>query len=80
VARLNGRVRRLEGFSRQCPECGWPPAPGEEVEIKVYWPDLDGPELDEQPEDCSTCGRPGETVVRWLDLEEQWGARDLDGD
>jgi hypothetical protein len=76
VGGLNGRVRRLEGRKRQCPECGWPPAPGEDVQIVVHWADLDendpddqGP-LEEAPEYCPLCGRPDEIIVRWLDLEE----------
>ena len=71
---LNGRVRRLEGRGRQCPQCGWSPAAGEKVDIVVAWADLDSDEQDEQPEGkteyCSLCGMPGEVVIQWLDLED----------
>ncbi len=66
---MNGRVRRLEGINWQCPECGWPPAPGEKVEIEVHWPDLDEDspdyEPEREPEYCQVCGEPDEIIITW---------------
>lgn len=74
---IEQRLRRLEGMVRQCPECGWPPAPGEEIELDIYWEDLDGgPEPPLEP-DCSTCGKPGETVITWTDLGEDYYGGDV---
>ena len=59
-----------------CPECGWG-SPGE-VEIEIYWPDIDGelaPEgFEDFPEEttyCETCGSPVDIVIKWNDLEEE---------
>ncbi len=69
---IRGRLRRLEGRSPQCPECGWPPLPGEEVEVVVTWHDGwsdDGHDEEEEPHTepryCEVCGEPDVIVVTW---------------
>ena len=64
------RLRRLEGRNPQCPECGWPPLPGEKVEYVVTWYDgHDDPDSPppKEPEYCPLCGELDVVVVTWGD-------------
>jgi hypothetical protein len=70
---LKDRVDRLEGGAGggQCPECGFPAAPGEKVQVKCHYREYGEPApAHEGAEFCPTCGRPLVIELRWTDAPE----------
>jgi hypothetical protein len=70
---LKSRLKKLEqgAGGGTCPECEFPAAPGEKLEVKCHYREYGVPApAHEGPEFCPACGRPLVIELRWTDAPE----------